>query len=618
MRKLVNELSYPHLILIAFITVSLLLGIIFVPDFGVSIDEGAEFRRSSLSLKIYTNQLTEAPLVAFNDTDENEKYYGTAVTILARIAETTLFPNMDHQTFVVAHYIYFLSFLAAVVGIYLLSRQFVSDWASLFVALFFGTQPLLVGHAFINPKDTPLLAVFMLAVVTGFRMVDHWTEHAPESRPGGSPRGWLPLLGGLAVLLWSSPLVIRLVQDAITAGYQAQGQGILGTLFARLTQSGLLEDYLVAAHLRMLQFYKWAAIAGSVLVVVLALRHHRKAGPQTISVLPMLLAGLVWGIAISTRTIALAAGGIVGLYALFRFGRQAIRPLLGYTLLAAIFSYLTWPFLWAYGIGGLIKSFTFWADHVWVGQILFDGLRYPENQLPWYYLPKLLRIQFTVPLVLLAIGGIVLTVVFLSRRRPDAPRFALMLAWLLLPVLYVIAARPTMYNNFRQFLFITPPLFIYAGVAFEEILERIRHRSVAVLFALLMIVPGPVGIVDLHPLQYSFFNQFVGGFESAVQSYETDYWDVGWAVLDDLVEETIPEGSSVMIWRDRDFANRYFEEEFPLEIYRAGSELNFSTNEYAIVRYHHYQVRQSLQGYTKLAVLDVGGIPIYTIYKNQD
>ena len=43
-----------------------------------------------------------------------------------------------------------------------------------------------------------------------------------------------------------------------------------------------------------------------------------------------------------------------------------------------------------------------------------------------------------------------------------------------------------------------------------------------------------VSIIQLHPLQYSYYNQYVGGFDEAYENYETDYWDVGWPMMDQI------------------------------------------------------------------------------------
>jgi hypothetical protein len=47
-----------------------------------------------------------------------------------------------------------------------------SNWAAFGTALLFLTQPLLWGHAFINPKDIAFLAFFLTSIHFGFQMMD--------------------------------------------------------------------------------------------------------------------------------------------------------------------------------------------------------------------------------------------------------------------------------------------------------------------------------------------------------------------------------------------------------------------------------------------------------------
>jgi hypothetical protein len=50
--------------------------------------------------------------------------------------------------------------------------------AALATSAFFSWQPLLWGHAFINPKDPSFLAFFLAAVCLGFEMVDNLTNES--------------------------------------------------------------------------------------------------------------------------------------------------------------------------------------------------------------------------------------------------------------------------------------------------------------------------------------------------------------------------------------------------------------------------------------------------------
>jgi hypothetical protein len=100
----------------------------------------------------------------------------------------------------------------------------------------------------------------------------------------------------------------------------------------------------------------------------------------------------------------------------------------------------------------------------------------------------------------------------------------LTLAWLAIPVFYVVARRPPLYDGMRHFLFVAPPIFVFAALALDLAFERIRRSGVRMAVAILVIVPGLIGIVGLHPYEYTYFNALVGGTGGAFRHYETDYW----------------------------------------------------------------------------------------------
>jgi hypothetical protein len=104
----------------------------------------------------------------------------------------------------------------------------------------------------------------------------------------------------------------------------------------------------------------------------------------------------------------------------------------------------------------------------------------------------------------------------------------LTLAWFVILVLYVLIRKPAMYDGIRHFLFILPPVFIFSGFTFEYILEFITsHTLPNWLYAgtvVLVILPGILGILRLHPYEYTYYNSWIGGMRGAFRNYETDFW----------------------------------------------------------------------------------------------
>src|ERR1044071_9634156 len=78
------------------------------------------------------------------------------------------------------HLINFLFFQIGVYFLYRLAARWMKPAAALAAAALFSWQPLLWGHAFINPKDPPFLVFFLASVCLGFEMVDRSEEHTSE------------------------------------------------------------------------------------------------------------------------------------------------------------------------------------------------------------------------------------------------------------------------------------------------------------------------------------------------------------------------------------------------------------------------------------------------------
>jgi len=79
------------------------------------------------------------------------------------------------------HLVNFLFFQVGIYFLYRISTRWMSTSAALFASAFFTYQPLLWGHAFINPKDPPFLTFFLAAICLGFEMVDSITRGSTDA-----------------------------------------------------------------------------------------------------------------------------------------------------------------------------------------------------------------------------------------------------------------------------------------------------------------------------------------------------------------------------------------------------------------------------------------------------
>lgn len=81
------------------------------------------------------------------------------------------------------HLTNFLTFQLGVYLLYRLASKWMSRESAFAAAALFTWQPLLWGHAFINPKDIPFLTFFLGSVCFGFEMVDEMVERGKVNYP---------------------------------------------------------------------------------------------------------------------------------------------------------------------------------------------------------------------------------------------------------------------------------------------------------------------------------------------------------------------------------------------------------------------------------------------------
>jgi hypothetical protein len=565
MKKLIKP--PPVVLLVIFIFLNLLIGLWIAPDFGRSSDEQPERSRSALAYQFYSNEVEIDPYQAYLDLGII-RHYGTSSTVIIRWVEDLVSPYFQEKVIVdhnlISHYMYFVFFQAGILGFYWLIRQFIDDWAALGATLLFGTQPLLIGHAFMNPKDIPLLTVFLLTVASGFSLIDQLSKRnqarteeqinhsAVVNTEDITIRKKQKLYSFIffmvaAMLLsrgWLQTQFLNLVEYA----YNSRETSLIGQIFSYLTTSGSLEGYQILAMIKVNQVFRWINSIGLGILCYLFYDSGRKQLFGGFLNLKLFFAAMIWGVAISTRVLAVTAGGMVGIYGLYKLRKNGLIPLVSYTVLATVSSFITWPYLWFFGLRGFLDALLEFSDYSFIPKVFFEGQYYLANQLPVYFLPKTMLLQFTEPMVLLFGAGIFVSLVLLIKNKIDRAKLLLIVAWFGLPMGYTLIAGSPNYNNFRQYFFITPPLFILAGLALQQIKNKLANKYWTVGLFAVILIPALISIVSLHPYQYVYYNQFTGGVRGASNQYEMDYWGLSYKEAMDYANLNIPEGSTVLVW----------------------------------------------------------------------
>ncbi len=484
---------FPLLILLAF---SLLIGILTFQDYGMTWDERLYYQYGESIGYAYSIPARFSP-----DFDINRAYgpsigdhrnRGPAYLLLARLPVNALHTLTQIDKVALWHLINFITYLIGVLYLYKLALRWLPPKSAFGAALLYISQPLLWGHAFINPKDPPFTTLFLAALYHGFILVDtlSTTEASQKSK-------------------WSQTLLV----------------------------------------------------------------------------------GALIGLATNLRIIAPLLGVILFLYALTKKQPKILLRFIPLALIALLTVYLSWPYLWDAPISRFIEVLTLMSHNPTGLKVLFYGNIYRAYELPLRYLPVLMGITLTEPTWILF--GIGLIAAFFQRRRGERARRDLgaLLFYFGLVVSYVLIIRPPMYDGYRHFLFLLPPVFIFAGFALDFFFSHIQPKWLHAAILLGILSLGVSEGIRLHPYEYTYYNAFVNGTAGAEGKFETDYWLTCYKDALENFSELFPQGATLVVPREAENARYYARPNITVvspDLFKKGNYLLLSARLNAVNSYHKY------------------------------
>ncbi|HMB25149.1 MAG TPA: hypothetical protein VKP08_20040, partial [Anaerolineales bacterium] len=400
--------------LIILLLLSFVIAILTLNNYGESWDEMKLYRYADDSLEAYGTWFRHGMIPVTGDRFEN---YGPAFLMVTRLitkALTRIIPGLKSVD--VQHLVYFVMFLLGMWAFHQLAARWMSRNAAFGATLLFMSQPVFWGHAFINPKDIPLLSLFLLAVYLGLRMHDTifrsgtgsvfdsvstaWKELTPRTRRLliGAALSWLVFL---LIFFGGTPLIHQWIDNAVRAA--ARGEPSLLPLIATRIQRIAPEIYIEKFFVLFLR----VRLVAFLLVTGALIWFYRRRFPSVLRTLGLILpAGIIIGLAVSIRIFGAWAGVLVAGYILWKSGLKSWLVIAVYALIGILAMYLTWPYLWPDPLGHFWETVTIMSNHPWPSSVLFNGETYRANNLPGYYVPLLLVIQLTEPVWVLFLAGL--------------------------------------------------------------------------------------------------------------------------------------------------------------------------------------------------------------------
>jgi 4-amino-4-deoxy-L-arabinose transferase-like glycosyltransferase len=235
-------------------------------------------------------------------------------------------------------------------------------------------------------------------------------------------------------------------------------------------------------------------------------------------ILGMLLAGLVWGLAILTKIHAWLLPPILLAYVLAcgvsvrRLLALAVWGVSGLVVFCA-----GWPWLW-YDTADRLRAYFGTGVERAALLVQYFGQVYADRDVPWHY--PWFYFAVTVPIGLHALGvfGLVRGV---RLRKVDA--FPLLLAGAIVTFLVLFSTRVPVYDGERLFLVAFPLWSILIGAGFGAAWAGQSRLWRLILGAL--VAAQAYGLLALHPFGLSYYNLLVGGLPGAERlGLELTYW----------------------------------------------------------------------------------------------
>lgn len=599
-----------QVLLLIWFVLNLFIGALTVHQYGVSLDEPNNYRYATATINAYPSIFGTLYEPKYNSSyDGHGPAYVVIVATLVGLVQK-IFPAL--YTPDVWHFLYFVTFQLMCLCLYWLTRRWFGPWTAWGTMVLFGTQPLLLGHAFMNPKDTPFMFLFTLSVVLGLKLVDGRNREEPsvtlssfvnslrmrfQDTDSQRRKKFLLYLAIAVTILFTGTIFSNqidfLVSEIVRFFHSAQSETWAGQMFNRFASNAAnlpLDNY-VAKALRVLERVKLAVLlAGTIFFLMYfgllinqtniqgllkKMWSRREAPQQSLKTLVaaarkslrihsvrvwlrkflhvlwdprLILAGVILGLATAVRPLGPLAGVIVVVYLFAKRVPNKWTISLAYFSVAAIVTYMAWPYLWPSPILkyleslGLVSNFSQFS-----GQVLFNGQFYGIRDLPYSYLPILLNIQFTETLVLAFYIGAVVLGTLLLHERVRADLIMYLGLGFALPLVALILLNSPLYHNFRQVLFLIPPIFITSAFALELVFRKVDTQWIRVVLILILALPGIYSSIKLYPYEYVYYNAFVGGTARVQDRFELDYWRTSLREAAVRLNELAPVESRIII-----------------------------------------------------------------------
>lgn len=270
-----------------------------------------------------------------------------------------------------------------------------------------------------------------------------------------------------------------------------------------------------------------------------------------------LLPGIFLGITTSIRFIAPYLVLLLFFYFITKKNWKTIWAFVPYGVVAILTMIALWPFLWPNPLERFLFTLHAMSETSANLKILFMGMALPAYDLPRRYFPTLLLTTLTEPTWILFIIGVVGVLYKSFQQKSFDAKLITILAWFGIVITLLVVVNPPNSDGYRHYLFMLPPVFLFAGLGMYEIIKRINIQWMKYIFAGLILLPAIYNNITLHPYEYAYYNSTIGGTDSAFREYETDYWLTCYKEAVEDFNAVAPQNATLLVKREPYIAAYY-------------------------------------------------------------
>lgn len=310
----------------------------------------------------------------------------------------------------------------------------------------------------------------------------------------------------------------------------------------------------------------------------------------------------------------------------FKFNFKSLFLASCFLLLASCFAFGLWFLTWDNPMHQLFYIPTFFQENTKNMEVLFNGAWYCSTvNIPWWYPWGYLSIVTPLPVLILAIIGLILTLIDVKNRKPAA---SLLLIWFLIPLSRFFLPHTAVIDGIRHFEEVVYPLCAFSAIGTFRLISLIMRKShlthktkVLLASCLLFIVFCPLvyNIISYHPFQITYFNELVGGVKGASNRFDLDYWGTSQKAAIYWINKNAPPNTYVYVVMVPDVAAKYLRPDLLKNLNtkeRDSSDYVVVLNRLSFFYRYFYTVEYMLR-HKVVHTIDVKGVSLVFIFDNR-